>query len=151
MQETVFLSRKILTNILIHITYDVNVVLATKDKNNDLKYWNSSWDSISIIERIISIKSQTVFLHLSVNIHLFCHFNAYQCFKRCHNSNDNNLVGTQTLDLSVAQSVSQIVNLPTRFQSNSDGHASLLDLHLTPISELLSRFATLLLVTLTTQ
>lgn len=96
------LFRKTLTDILIHITYDVNVVLATKDKNNDLQYWNRSWDNISIIECIRSINSHTVFLCSSVNILVFGHSSAYQCFKRCHHSNDTNLAGTQALDLTIA-------------------------------------------------
>lgn len=119
-------------------------------KNPDISFsftFPSSHDCC-LLDRISESIDQTISLYSTSDI-----FNAHYV-KWLHHSNATDFAGIQTLNFSIAQSLTQIlVFFPMCFHSNSDGHTSLLIYFssLPPPRTHVMLCSSLLLATLTTQ
>lgn len=88
-----------------------------------------------VLDTISDTIEKALSLHTSAHIFAFGDFTVHRV--RCLNhSNATDPAGNQTLDFSLTQSLTQIVDFPTRVSSNSDGHTSLIDLFLTSTPDL---------------
>lgn len=76
---------------------------------------------------MLLVKEKPVIL-MSDSSHIFVQlFNSHHIMW-LHHSNATDLAGIYTLNFSISQSLIQIINFPMHFCSNSDRHASILDL-----------------------
>lgn len=91
-----------------------------------------------VLDSISNNIDKAISLHLFAQIFVLGDFNAHHTM--WFNNSVSDLAGIQTLNFSITQSPTQVYDFPTRFPSNPNGNASLLDLfYLHPW--LLSRYA----------
>ncbi|CAE1168972.1 unnamed protein product [Acanthosepion pharaonis] len=96
-------------------------------------YRSPSSQDCGILDSIFDSIDKALSLHPFAHIFVFGDFNAHHTMWLKNATTDH--AGIQTFNFSVSQSLTQIVNFPTRFAFNREGKASLLDLCFTSIPE----------------
>lgn len=96
-------------------------------------YHSPSSKACCMLDSISNHIDKVISLHMLPDISAFGDSNAHHT--RWIKRPVTYLAGIQTLKLSITQYLTQVVDFPTRFPSNPDGHASLLGLCFTSIPD----------------
>ena len=93
-------------------------------------YRSPSSQCCSVIDTVSNSIDDALLLHPTANIFVFGDFNVHHSDWLKY-SNDTNLSGINAYNFSLSQSLTQLVDFPTRFPDRDDHRPSLLDLFLT--------------------